>query len=46
MKYIAKKAAAMLVTLLVISILCITPGRRFLLRTERKRGRKEAGENG
>ena len=32
--------------LLVISILCITPGRRFLLRTERKRGRKEAGENG
>ena len=32
--------------LLVISILSITPGRRFLLRTERKRGRKDAGENG
>ena len=32
--------------LLVISILSITPGRRFLLRTERKGGRKDAGENG
>ena len=32
--------------LLVISILSITPGRRFLLRTERKWGRKDAGENG
>ena len=32
--------------LLVISILSITPGRRFLLRTERKRGRKDGGENG